>query len=340
VLIPISVVVTVRNDREGLDTLLSGLAAQTHPPDEVVLVDGGSRDGSVARLEEWRDQVDFPVRVVVEPGSNIAGGRNAGIAVAAHDWIAITDAGCRPEPGWLAALHEAIPESDIVAGVFLTDAHTPLERILELTHYPSVEEVERPSGLVRLSHRVFGRRFEAHHAGGRSMAVRRSAWKAAGGFPETQYAGEDHAFSAEVVRQGFNASLAPGARVWWRPPSTWRANAVMFFTYCRGDIRSPGRSRHAIRLLAWTLGPAALLRGRRGFRAAVAVGAASYLALPAWRAWRHGVPLHHWWRIPVAVAIKDVAQLAGAARGLVDAAQGISQPNPKPAPPEHPAGLD
>jgi glycosyltransferase involved in cell wall biosynthesis len=338
VLTPISVVVTVRNDEEGLDTLLAGLADQTQVPDEVILVDGGSRDGSLARLEEWRDQVDFPVRVVVEPGSNIAGGRNVGIAMAAHEWIAITDAGCRPEAGWLAALLEATSESDIVAGVFLTDAHTPLERILAVTHYPSVEEVDRPSGLVRLAHRVSGRRFEAHHAGGRSMAVRRSAWKAAGGFPERQYAGEDHAFSAELVRQGFNASLAPGARVWWRPPSTWRANAVMFFRYCRGDIRSPGRSRHAIRLLAWTLGPVALLRGGRGLRSAVAAGAASYLALPTWRAWRQRIPVHHWWRIPVAVAVKDIAQLAGAARGLVDAAHSVPQPTPQPAPPEQQAG--
>jgi glycosyltransferase involved in cell wall biosynthesis len=332
-LTPISVVVTVRNDRGGLDTLLGGLADQTHVPDEVILVDGGSQDDSLARLEEWRDQVDFPVRVVVEPGSNIAGGRNVGIAMAAHEWIAITDAGCRPEPGWLAALHEAIRESDIVAGVFLADAHSPLERILALTHYPSVEEVDRPSRLVRLSHRVFGRRFEARHAGGRSMAVRRSAWKAAGGFPEMQYAGEDLAFAAEVIRQGFDASLASGARVWWRPPSTWRANAVMFYTYCRGDIRSPGRSRHAIRLVAWTLAAIGLLRGGRGARLAVAVSAASYLALPTWRAYRHRIPLHHWWRIPVAVAVKDIAQLAGAARGLADAAQGIPQPNPQPPPP-------
>jgi cellulose synthase/poly-beta-1,6-N-acetylglucosamine synthase-like glycosyltransferase len=332
---PISVVVTVRDDREGLEPLLSGLAEQSRVPDEVILVDGGSERDSLARLEEWRQQVDFPVRVVVEPGTNIAAGRNLGIGLAAHEWIAVTDAGCRPEPGWLAALHDAMQKSDIVAGVFLTDARTPLERILAVTHYPSLEEVDQPPAMVRLSHRVFGRRFEARHAGGRSMGIHRRAWQEAGGFPETQYAGEDLALSAAVIRHGFSATLAPAARVWWRPPSTWRANAVMFFTYCRGDIRSPDRSRHAIRLAAWTLGPLAMLRGGRASRFAVALGALSYLGLPAWRAWGRRVPLRHWWRIPVAVAVKDLAQLAGAARGLLDVAQGIPQPNPKPPPAEH-----
>src|SRR3954452_11006314 len=252
---PISVVVTVRNDRDGVETLLSGLAAQTRPPDEVIFVDGGSRDGSLASLEEWRDRADFPVRVVVEPDCNIAAGRNTGIALAANDWIAVTDAGCRPEPGWLAALHEAMPDTDFVTGVFIVDAHTPLERILASTHYPSVDELEDPPALIRLSHRVFGRRFEARYAGGRSMAVHRRAWKEAGGFPEVQYAGEDRAFSAEVVRNGFDAVLEPRARVWWRPPSTWRANARMFFTYCRAGVRSGDRLRPMSRLAAWTLGP-------------------------------------------------------------------------------------
>jgi hypothetical protein len=83
------------------------------------------------------------------------------------------------------------------------------------------------------------------------MAFTKTTWRALGGFPEGVYAGEDQAFSVELVARGYRAVLLPEASVAWRPPPTWRENATMFFTYCRGDVRSR-RARHAARALAWT----------------------------------------------------------------------------------------
>src|SRR5688500_2779326 len=99
--LPVSLIVTVRNDRPGLPELIQGLAEQTEMPAEIVVADGGSEDGTLEELK--RRQGDLPRRVVVAPGANIAGGRNIAVREARHDWIARTDAGCRPVPGWLAA---------------------------------------------------------------------------------------------------------------------------------------------------------------------------------------------------------------------------------------------
>ena len=74
----VSVVVTVRNDREGLRELPPGLAAQTRKPDEVVIVDGGSVYGTLDVLAE-ADVGDMPIRTIVAPGANIAAGRNVGV---------------------------------------------------------------------------------------------------------------------------------------------------------------------------------------------------------------------------------------------------------------------
>ena len=63
-----SVVVTVRNDEFDLRELLAALEAQTRAPEEVVVVDGGSIDGTLDVLRGWRPE-RFPVRVLVEPGS-------------------------------------------------------------------------------------------------------------------------------------------------------------------------------------------------------------------------------------------------------------------------------
>jgi len=327
----LSLVVTVRNDRAGLQELLPALEAQTVAPAELIVVDGGSVDGTLEVLREWTTD-RFPVRVELEPGSNIAQGRNAAVRLASCEWIACTDAGCRPDPGWLAALSAAAEEADIVAGVFVAEGRTPFEEIASLTHYPVPEELDGASPLVEASHRLFGRDFRGHQAGGRSMAFSKAAWEAAGGFPDVQYAGEDLAFTAAVLERGFRSTLAEDAVIRWRPPATWRATALMFFTYCRGDVRSPPRLRHLLRVVAWTLGPLLAVRaGRRG-RVAVAGAALAYCGLPVHRARRAQVALRHWWRIPAAVAVKDVSQILGAAAGIADAVRGAPQPNPHPAP--------
>jgi hypothetical protein len=61
-----------------------------------------------------------------------------------------------------------------------------------------------------------------------------------------------------------------------------------------------------------------LARGTRAGLLVVAGGSSAYLALPFWRAGQEGLEPRHWWRIPVAVAVKDLSQLAGAALGLSD----------------------
>ena len=92
----ISLISTVLNEARSLPALLDSIAAQTRPPDEVIICDGGSTDGT---LELLRAERRFPLRVIERPGSNISQGRNAAIAQASGDVIASTDAGApRPPP--------------------------------------------------------------------------------------------------------------------------------------------------------------------------------------------------------------------------------------------------
>ncbi len=335
----ISVVVTVRNDREGLVELLPGLAAQTLKPDEILIVDGGSIDGTLQALDDF-SLPGTAIRTEIVAGANIAAGRNAGVRLARHELIACTDAGCRPDPGWLAALEAALDEADIASGVFVAEGKTEFERIVALTHYPVVEELGQTAALTRLSHRLFGRRFVASPGNGRSIAFHRRVWETVDGFPERQYTGEDLAFARAAADRGFRAALVEDAVVRWRPRGTWAANARMFFRYCRGDIRSKGRWRHFVRLLAWTLGPFGLVRGGWHTRASVISGAAGYIGLPVRRARIEGFTVRSMWRIPLAVAVKDLAQLAGAFAGLLDAARGVPQPTPHPPSPLSGSSLD
>ena len=73
----ISLILTVRNERASLPALLESLLAQTRPPDEIVIVDGGSQDDSVALLQGYSERL--PLRLLGEPGCNISRGRNLAI---------------------------------------------------------------------------------------------------------------------------------------------------------------------------------------------------------------------------------------------------------------------
>jgi len=84
----ISVVIPVRDGErylaEAIDSVLSGSRA----PDEVIVADDGSADGSAAVAEA----IGEPVRVVRLPPTGIAAAVNAGIAAASGDLVAFIDA--------------------------------------------------------------------------------------------------------------------------------------------------------------------------------------------------------------------------------------------------------
>ena len=118
----VSLICTVLNEGQSIKNLLDSLAAQTHLPDEVVFVDGGSTDDTVATLKQVADDEKLPIRVIVEPGANISRGRNIAIKAAAGPIIASTDAGVRLDKHWLEELVKPFQTDappSVVAGFFV-----------------------------------------------------------------------------------------------------------------------------------------------------------------------------------------------------------------------------
>jgi len=325
-----SIVVTVLDDRLGLAELLPALAAQHLPAQEIVIVDAGSTDGTAELIDYWRER-GLPLRLMHVPGAGISAGRNRGIVAAANDRIAVTDAGCRPVPGWLAALAHGLERCDFVAGTYTVDHATPFEHAVAVTLYPDVAELSgRLSPATRAWLSLFGRRFRIDRATGRSMAFRRSCWEHAGGFPENVGWGEDVAFSAAVVYVDAYSTLAPDAIVAWRGRRTWRENAQMYWRYAAGEAMLGVQPRAVARGLAWAFAVVlGLCTGRRG-RLTLCAGAATYASLPIVRAHRTGLAARHWWRILAVVAMKDLAMLGGTVAGVRQRRRG-AEPEPPPA---------
>ena len=115
----ISLIATVLNEGESIRQLLDSIIAQTRPPDEIVIVDGGSSDDTVAIMKGYSDRL--PLQVIALPGCNISAGRNCAIRAARGDIIAVTDAGVRLKDTWLDEISAPLLRDsgiDVVAGFF------------------------------------------------------------------------------------------------------------------------------------------------------------------------------------------------------------------------------
>ncbi|MBC8265107.1 MAG: glycosyltransferase [Anaerolineales bacterium] len=245
----VSVIATVKNEAQTVHRLLDSLAAQTRPPDEVVIVDGGSTDGTVEVLEGYASGGALPLKVLVRPGTNISQGRNAAIAETTGEIIASTDAGVRLSPNWLEELvkpFEKNRELYVVSGFFAPDPQSVFETALGATVLPVLADV-KPDKFLPSS---------------RSVAFRKEAWKRVGGYPEWLDYCEDLVFDFKLRELGPFA-FAPRALAYFRPRKSLGDFFQQYYRYARGDGKADlWRVRHAIRYATYLIAlPAIFLLG-------------------------------------------------------------------------------
>ena len=213
----ISLVIPVRNEASTLREVFDSVARQSRQPDELILVDGGSVDNTVEIARTLG--AAFPSFQIIVAGDATPGrGRNIGIAAAKHEWIALTDAGIRLQPDWLAGLVHAAETGDapdLVYGNFEPLCSSFFERCAALSY---VEPRQ-----LRDSQRMRGPCIA-------SVMMRRSVWQAVGGFPDWR-AAEDRYFMDRVRRLGFKVTWAADATVLWHLQPTLAATFRRFALY-------------------------------------------------------------------------------------------------------------
>ena len=86
-----SVVIPVYNRADLVGATLESVLAQTHQDWEVVVVDDGSSDNSLAVIESYRDRFGPRLKLVAQSNSGNGAARNRGIAESSGRYIALLD---------------------------------------------------------------------------------------------------------------------------------------------------------------------------------------------------------------------------------------------------------
>lgn len=114
----VSAIIPSHGHRRFLPKRLVSITAQSHPPDELIIIDDGSQDGSAEWLQAWRSAIPLQLECRPVAGGNPFATWNAGVARARGDWlwIAESDDSCRSE--FLATLLAAAARTPDAAIVF------------------------------------------------------------------------------------------------------------------------------------------------------------------------------------------------------------------------------
>ena len=224
--IAVSLVVTVKNEEATASGWLQDIAQQTRAPDEVIILDGGSSDRTLEMLSAFAERSDLCIRLLERPGETIAARRNAGVLMAKHDYIAMTDFGCDLDCHWLERLvvpFEADSGIEVVAGGYRVKRMQGASGLAAAELVPTLGDVD-PQNFLPAT---------------RSVAFRKRAWRETGGFPEwLSHAGEDTYLALELKRLSGRWGFVPEAQVQWHAPD----NVIAFWRKLSGWAVGDGES--------------------------------------------------------------------------------------------------
>ena len=176
----LSIIVPTLNESAQLPHLLEALKAQTRLPDEIIVADAGSSDGTAELARA------YGARVV--PGGMPGPGRNAGARQAEGDILLFFDADVLPAPDFIELVLDEFERSDYVVATCLNEAlsNDIADKIL----------IDAANLYLQVIMPISPR------APGCCIIVRRNVHQAIGGFDETLKMSEDHDYVRRASQLG------------------------------------------------------------------------------------------------------------------------------------------
>lgn len=220
----VCVVIPAYNAAGYVCEALDSVAGQGAPPDQVVVVDDGSRDDTARVVRDWiAAHPGCDARLVEQANGGIPVARNAGIRAGGGDWIALLDADDVWEPDHLSTLRAALAAApDAVAaygaGRLLVDGQVQPRLYDDFWDNPSRRHGRPIDGTdcLRIDGAALSRLIHGNFIKPSSLCFSRAAALAVGLFDEGLRVSEDREFLIRLLLSGdFVYTPTPITRYRW-----------------------------------------------------------------------------------------------------------------------------
>lgn len=216
-----SVVVPARDCADLLPSLLSALLAQTEPPEEILVVDDGSRDGTANVASA------FGVKLLHSNGSGPYAARDLGWRASAQPLVGFLDARSRPRPEWANVVRELMRDPQVVV------ASTKIETLSGPT---LAEQVAATQDLFDLR-RYVEHPFFLPYVPTCNLVTRRETLVFLDGFSAARSGADaDFCFRAQLNGLG-RVVVAPSALLAWQPRTSLWELVEQSYRYGRSGAR-------------------------------------------------------------------------------------------------------
>lgn len=136
----ISVVIPLYNKSTAILRALDSVFNQTVQPDEVIVVNDGSTDGSEQIVAKLNHSL---IRLINQNNAGVSAARNKGIAEATKEWIAFLDADDEWMPDYIetiTSLSKRYPQCHVLATSYLLEDHLGFRKRIILNRLPFKNE--------------------------------------------------------------------------------------------------------------------------------------------------------------------------------------------------------
>ncbi len=237
----VSVVIPCRDEGEFIEDLLDAVRAQHLSPIETIVVDNGSTDASVVRVEAYAARhPSMPLRLLhcARPGA--AAAMNTGIRAASGDIIVRIDGHSKPKPDYIqrAVAHLRDPRAGVIGGVWdiVPGADTLRARAIALAMGSKLG-----SGGAAYRHRD-ARQTPTDVDTVPFGCYSRALWKALNGYDDDLLVVEDGDFNYRARQAGYRVILDPEIRCTYYPRRHFRTLGRQYLRY--GWWKIPMLMRH------------------------------------------------------------------------------------------------
>jgi len=220
----ITAVVAAYDAERWIAETLEAILAQTRPPDEVVVVDDGSTDGTPQELERFADRI----KIVRQPNRGCPAAFNRAFREARGDFVAMCgadDVWERRKLEWQLEAIQAHPEVDVFLG------HAVLFGRLQGQH-------GRPPGSGLLDSSEFRRAlFRDNCVCAPSVVIRRSVFERLGPFVE-DFGADDYEYWMRCLRAGVRFYYDPRPLLAWRQHERNLSAQKLWMAQCTYEVRT------------------------------------------------------------------------------------------------------